>query len=187
MRVVLTPPLDDIGAQLEAASARAQEIAADLSPALLGRRPDPGAWSVAECLAHLSLTADAYLPAIREALAGGRRRQLVRTGGASFRIEFTARMLAWWLEPPYRMKSRTTAAFVPGVERPEDALSDFLVRQRQLLDLLAEAEGLALDRLEIESPFAKRLRYNVYAAFLLVAVHERRHLWQAGQTLRKLG
>jgi hypothetical protein len=76
---------------------------------------------------------------------------------------------------------------VPDVKRPEQALPGFVTRQERLLTLLSEANGLALDELQIASPFAKRLRYNVYAAFRLIAVHQRRHLWQAEQTARRLG
>jgi hypothetical protein len=183
--MVRMDPLDQIAVQLEAASARAQRIVGSLSPALLGRRPDPNSWSVAECIAHLSLTTDAYLPAIRQALEEGRRRGLRRSGN-SFRVELSARMLAWWLEPPYRMKARTPAAFVPGVEDPEAVLADFLERQRRLLEVLVEGSGLPLDRLPIRSPFAHWMHYGVYAAFVVIAAHERRHLWQAEQTAQKV-
>jgi hypothetical protein len=185
MTNALTPPLDDIQAQLEAAAARAQTIVESLSPALLGRRPGENSWSVAECIAHLTLTTDAYVPANRQALDEGRRQRLLKSG-TRFRMEFSARMLAWWLEPPYRLKSRTPASFVPAVENPANALGDFLHRQQQLLILLQEADGLALDRLPITSPFARHMRYNVYAAFRLIAAHQRRHLWQAEQTAQKL-
>jgi DinB superfamily len=185
MAGALTPPLDQIHSQLEAAASRARTIVEGLSPALLGRRPDQDAWSVAECIAHLSLTTDAYVPAIRQALDEGRAKHLLRSG-TSFRMGIPARLLAWWLEPPYRLRSKTPAAFVPGVENPANALPDFLHRQQQLLILLAEADGLALDRLQIPSPFARQMRYNVYAAFRLIAVHQRRHLWQAEQTAKAL-
>jgi hypothetical protein len=89
----LAPPLDDVRAQLEAAGSRARSIVEGLSPALLGRRPGEDAWSVAECIAHLSLTTDAYVPAIRQALEEGRRRQLLQSG-TSFRMGISARLLA---------------------------------------------------------------------------------------------
>jgi hypothetical protein len=52
--------------------------------------------------------------------------------------------------------------------------------------LLAEANGLAIDRLRIASPFARQIRYSVYSAFRLIAVHQRRHLWQAEQVARSV-
>lgn len=177
--------LEDIRAELEAVSKRASAIVAALPPELMGRRPVPESWSVAECLNHLTLTADAYAPVVREALAEGRRHNL-RGSGKHFRMEPVAWLLAWWLEPPYRFRSRTPAAFVPATSDPAEALPHFLERQQQLLGLLAEANGLALERLQIASPFARQVRYSVYSAFRLIAVHERRHLWQAEQVARRV-
>jgi hypothetical protein len=180
------PELNEICAQLEAASDRARRIVAGMSRGHLDRRPDAGSWLVAECLRHLTLTTDAFLPPIRAALEEGLRKKLAHSGGR-FRMGATARMLAWWLEPPYRMRSKASPPFVPDVEDPARVLPEFLDRQEKLLSAVADADGLALDRLSIPSPFAARLRYNVYAAFVLIAVHERRHLWQAEQVVRRLG
>jgi hypothetical protein len=33
----------------------------------------------------------------------------------------------------------------------------------------------------ITSPFNERVRYNVYSALTILAVHQHRHLWQAEQ------
>jgi hypothetical protein len=181
----LPSALEDIRAQLQEASDRAQNILANLSPELAGLRPDPASWSVAECIAHLSLTTDAYTPVIREALADGRQRNVVSTSG-SFRANLNARLLAWWLEPPYQFKARTPAAFVPGLRDPMQALPGFLERQQYLFDLLTDAKGLAIDRLRIVSPFARQMRYSVYSGFVLIAAHQRRHLWQAEQIARRV-
>jgi hypothetical protein len=119
--------LEEICAELDDVSRRAVELVGRLPPELLDRRADEGTWSVAECLEHLTLTADAYLPVLRSAIADARSRNLLHTGGG-FRMGTTARMLAWWLEPPYRMKSKTTAAFIPGMEDASKALPRFRER-----------------------------------------------------------
>jgi|SRR5947209_4338928 len=184
MATPLSPPLKDICTQLEAASLRAQNIVAGLSASVLMQRPAPNSWSIAECLGHLTLTAQAYEPVIRQGIDEGRRKRLFKSGD-HFRMEWMAKLLAWWLEPPYRLKSRSPSAFEPIVQDPVNALPEFLYWQQRVMELLAAADGLALDRVQIVSPFSSRMRYNVYAAFHLIAVHERRHLWQAEQVLRK--
>ncbi len=181
----LCPALEEIRLELEDASARASALVQSLTPEKLGLRPAPESWSVAECLYHLTLSADAFAPAIRDALAEGRRRNLL-SSSPIFRMESVARLLGWWLEPPYRMKSKTGAAFVPAPGDAADSLPNFLTRQQQLMLLLREADGLAIDRLRIRSPFARQVRYSVYSAFRLMAVHERRHLWQAEQVARRI-
>lgn len=180
----LSSPLADIRRQWEEASTRAQEVVAGLSLDQLGRRPTPTSWSIAECLAHLTLTTDAYLPRLRQALATGRDQRA--TQPASYRMDWLGRLEVWWLEPPYRMRSKTPASFVPGAQDPARALPDFLDGQQQLLALLPEANGLALDRLIIVSPFVNILKNNAYSAFVIIAAHERRHLWQAERARARL-
>ena len=62
-------------------------------------------------------------------------------------------------------------------------IPDFAALQQKLLEQIRLADGLALDQYLIPSPFAKSMRYNLYSAFVLIAVHERRHLWQADQAI----
>jgi hypothetical protein len=133
---------------------------------------------------HLVLSVDAMLPRMEAALAGARARQ--QTGTGPFKPGLLGRLLIWGLEPPYRMKSKTGAAFVPRATRTPDedvaALRHAHDRVRAALD---QASGLALDRLSIASPFFERARYNVYAAFAVLPVHARRHLWQAERTVNR--
>lgn len=173
-----------VAAELEECSVRAGRLAGPLSPDKLSTRPQPGSWSVAECLDHLSLTTEAYLPRLDEALADVRNQGL--TGSGPFRMEWTARLLRFMLEPPARLRTRTSAPFVPSGTTPEQALPRFLALQKTLLTKLHDAAGLALDRVKIRSPFAERVRYNLYSAFVLIAVHERRHLWQAEKAIESL-
>ena len=58
-------------------------------------------------------------------------------------------------------------------------LERFDYLQGELLVRLDRANGLALDRLFVISPFNARFNYNLYSAFRLLPVHQRRHLWQA--------
>ncbi len=170
--------LIQIRAEIDEASARARKVVESIPSELVGRRPQQGGWSVAECIAHLTTTSDAYIAAIQPEIKRARGQQLFDSG-AAFGMDLSARMLAWWLEPPYRLKSKTPAEFVPQVKEPGRALPEFLDRQQKLDALVVEADGLALDRIRISSPFARQMTYNVYAALRLIAVHQRRHLWQA--------
>lgn len=177
--------LSRVCTELDDATVRARKVVERIPSALVGRRPHQDSWSIAECIAHLTITTDAYIAVIRPAIDRARERHLLDRG-TKFRIEISARMLAWWLEPPYRFKSKTLATFVPEVEEPARALPDFVDRQQKLKALVVQADGLALDRIRISSPFASQMRYNVYAAFRLIAVHQRRHLWQAERVVGRM-
>ena len=89
-----------------------------------------------------------------------------------------------FLEPPYKMKGKTGAAFEPAnVEPMDQTLERFDYLQQELQARVDRAAGLALERLKLKSPFSAHVRYNLYATFCILAAHQRRHLWQAEQIL----
>ena len=49
---------------------------------------------------------------------------------------------------------------------------------------MSTARGFAIYRVKLVSPFAEKMKYNAYSAFVLITAHNRRHLWQAAQALR---
>jgi hypothetical protein len=90
-------------------------------------------------------------------------------------------------EPPVTRKRRirTTKAFVPPGAGPKaDVVHEYERLQRELIFLLVEAEGLALSRIKVPSPFLPKLRYSVYFALRMIPGHQRRHLWQAEEAIK---
>jgi hypothetical protein len=178
------PQLDDLSRQLDEATARAERLVAGVDVRRFSARPAPNAWSAAECLAHLNITTGAYLPVFDKALATP---AATASDQEIFRKGLIGWVLAWSIEPPYRLKTKTAARFVPGpVHFVETVATEFVSGQRQLKRRLAAFEGRDLNRLKIRSPFNEKIAYNVYAAFVILLAHERRHLWQAEQTLLRL-
>jgi DinB superfamily len=57
-------------AEFDAADQKAQELVTGLSPEQLNWQPGPGAWSVGQCLEHLCIANEVYLPAISSSLEG---------------------------------------------------------------------------------------------------------------------
>jgi hypothetical protein len=174
------PQLQAITAEFEQAQARLHRLSERLPDALWSQRPDPGRWSVAECVAHLNLTTEAFLPILRSGLAEAG----ARGGGAPRR--YRRDPLGWlvWIGsgPPARVRLRTAAAFVPAsTEAPEAILSSFDSLQAEQLACVRAAEGLPIQMVKIASPFDPRARYNLFAALCILARHQHRHLWQAEQ------
>src|SRR5437764_15444539 len=56
--------------QLNEADGRARALLGGLSAEQLNWQPGPGSWSVGQCLDHLCVTNDVYLPPMTEALEG---------------------------------------------------------------------------------------------------------------------
>ena len=171
-------------AELNEATARARRLVESTEPRLFTVRPHPSSWSASECIAHLNISTESFLPVLHEAIEGARRRGL--TGGR-LSMDWLGAILRWFLEPPVRKRVKTTAPFVPRAVRAKaESLAEFSMLQLKLMDLLHQARGLAVSRVKIISPFDKRVRYNVYSAFRITAAHQRRHLWQAEQAVEAL-
>ena len=179
------PQLADLARQLDEATARAERLVAGLDVRRFSARPAPNTWSAAECLAHLNITTGAYLLVFDKALAS--TPAAATSDEQLFRKGLLGWLLAWSIEPPYRLKTKTAARFVPGpVHFVETVATEFVSGQRQLKRRLTAFEGRDLNRMKIRSPFNEKIGYNVYAAFVIVLAHERRHLWQAEQTLTRV-
>lgn len=160
----------------------AETLFAGKSTKQLSASPGGKGWSAAQCLAHLNLTNRAYLPLIDACLQEMQRQNL--RGDGPFRMTWNARLLNWWLEPPSRLRLPTAPFAEPPRQLiPSDVLAEFGQVNEQVAHQLEASRGCALDRVKMASPFAKKMQYNVYSAFVLIPTHNRRHLWQAARAL----
>ncbi len=171
--------------ELNAATERARQLVDSTPPRLFTVRPSLTQWSAAECLAHLSISSELFLPLLRRAIDDAQKRGL--KADRPPRMDLLGAILRWFLEPPIRTRVKTTAAFVPkAIRAKSEALAEFSLLQSQLIDTLRLASDVPIGKLKIVSPFDSRVRYNVYSAFRIIAAHQRRHLWQAEQAVEAL-
>jgi hypothetical protein len=174
--------IDAIEHELNDETARAWSLVKATDGRLFTVRPHPNSWSAAECLAHLSISTEMFLPALRSALEDARKRNLVSDKPP--KMDFVGSVLRWFLDPPFRQRVKTAQPFVPkSVRAKAEAFGEFSTLQNKLLEILRATRGLDLRRIKIVSPFDKRVKYNLYSAFRIVAAHQRRHLWQAEQAI----
>ena len=177
--------LEDVEKELNEATRRAWSLIQSTDARLFTVRPNPSSWSAAECISHLSISSESFLPVLRAALDDARKRNLTSTKPP--KMDLLGRILRWFLEPPIRAKTKTTAPFVPRAVRAKaDAFGEFASLQSKLSEMLNAARGLDLGRVKIVSPFDKRVKYNVFSAFRILVAHQRRHLWQAEQAVAAL-
>lgn len=174
--------LEAIEKELNEATRRAWTLVQSTDGRLFTVRPKALSWSAAECLAHLSISTEMFLPVLRSAIDEAKKKK----SSGKVKMDVLGRVLAWFLEPPIRKKVKTSAPFVPKSTRAKaEAFGEFASLQEKLVDLLREAREADL-RMKIVSPFDKRVRYNLLSAFHVIAAHERRHLWQAEQAVAEL-
>lgn len=105
--------LEDLAAQIQAVSDRAAAVAARVGAERIATRPRQQRWSVAECLTHLTITTDAYLPLWTEACRAARAQGPAGAvdSGARFKLDLPSRLLFWFLEPPSTIRFRAPRVF----------------------------------------------------------------------------
>jgi len=179
----LSASLASVRNELDANTSRLHALVDTMDEAAWRTKPGAGRWSVAECTEHLNITASAYVPLLDNALKEGRARGLTNPGGSN-RLGLLGWLLVRYLEPPVRRRRRTMTgpAFMPAMVEPKaKVVTEWEQLHRELISLLGEGDGLALSKIKVPSPFNSKLNYSVYAAYRVLAAHERRHLWQAEQ------
>ena len=173
------PQLQTIADEFESARTRLHELVRRTPAPHWQERADPDRWSMAECVAHLNLTSEAFVPLIRAAIAEGQRSG---RSAARYRRDPVGWLMWWMAGPPVRHRVKTTAPFIPRGRLPLDRLlAEFDRWQQVQIASVAAADGLDLGGLWIRSPFNPRIRYNAYACLSILPRHQHRHLWQAEQ------
>ena len=167
--------LSELCDQFRLNAKRAEAVVSKAGEQRLAVRPKPDSWSAAECLAHLTVSTEKFLPQWQAAFAGGPQ------GNGPYKMDLVGKIFHWGMQPPPRFRVKAPANFQPVDTR--EALAKFLASQEQLLAVVSESSGLALDRIKVASPADSRVRYNVWSGFRVAEAHQRRHLWQAERAL----
>ena len=180
------PQLQTLAEEFQSATARLHALAETVPATEWPHRPAPGRWSVGECVAHLNLASNAYIPLLRDGIA--RARALNAGAPRRYRRGFIGWLLWKGMGPPVRTRLKTTGPFIPeAAADPTVLVGEFVRLQGEQIACLEQADGLPIDRVRVASAFNPRVSYNLYSAFAIIARHQHRHLWQAEQASRRAG
>lgn len=176
--------LTEVANDLKAASQRLSRLLDGLSDEKWWARPDKASWSAAECVAHLDITHEAYLPRLRKGLEEARA--LGPANGGRYGKGALGWIFTKMVGPLPRIGGRrrgrvkAPASFVPGGEAPRAEVVDrYNALQAELLDFVVACQGLPIDRVKVQSPFVETVYFNLYATLVVIARHQHRHLQQA--------
>ncbi len=187
MEAIVPPDIKDLQDQLEAAGREAELLVAGLSEEEGIRRPEAGAWSVAECLDHLATGNRIYLGAMQEPVERARREGRYRRRPA--RPGVVGRLFARSLEPPPAWWSHLKA---PRKIRPRPApplgetFTGYMASLAGARAFLHANADLDLAGIRFPNPFIHGIRFSLATGFHVLAAHARRHLWQAWRVRRAI-
>lgn len=173
------PDLEAVHRDLGAFAPEAQALLEGLDDDAVFWQPEDGrAWSLAQCLDHMSVANGVYLEAMRAGLERSSRPP--REGPIAPGL--FGRFFVNSLEPPARkgLRMKAPRTIAPGPRRRRaDLLPAFERSLTALRALIDEVAGLDLNRVTFANPFVSVIPMGVGTGLLVVAAHCRRHLWQA--------
>jgi hypothetical protein len=170
-------------AELDAADESAKELVVGLNSEQLNWQSAPDAWSVGQCLEHLCIANEVYLPAIAASLAGR---------SVSAVEEITPGWFARWfirsyIEPsPQSKRASAPRKIVPSPRVEPSVLDRFLRSNQAARELVRHAGKYDVNHIRFRNPFIPVLRFTAGTGLQIVSRHERRHLVQAERAKRSL-
>lgn len=172
------PQLQAVADEFTSARERLHRLVSTVPAERWAERPAAESWSPAECVAHLNLTSEAYLPLLRDAIQ--RARALGKPAPARYRHGLLGWLLWRSIGPGQGMKIKTIASMVPNAGTPrEQMVAEFDRLQEEQMALVRQADGLPMSKVRIPSPFSTRMKYDAYSALTILPRHQHRHLDQA--------
>ena len=175
--------------QFEDAKRRAEEFILSVDETLFIQPPKGRRWSIAECYSHLINYNNLFIDNISSGIAEG------KTGKLDLRQSFPPRWpwekIISFFEPPYKIKLKTLPSMKPdpveGYDRMK-LLDKFIDFQDRFIEQLENGQHRSVDlgKTKIQHPVIPLLKMKLSECFALINAHQKRHQWQAEQTLKTL-
>jgi hypothetical protein len=169
--------------ELDAADRHATALATTLTARQLNWKPSQDQWSVGQCLEHLCVTNEVYVPAMSSSLAA---RPLAVVS------EITPGWFGRWFIRNYIEPSSDTRRLrapkktVPGAQVEPSVLERFLSGNHGAREFVLRAGKYNVNRVRFRNPFVPVLRFTVGTGLEILVRHQRRHLLQADRIRERL-
>ncbi|MDO5981006.1 DinB family protein [Flavivirga spongiicola] len=137
-------------------------------------------WSVLECIEHLNLYGDYYLPEIEQRITKSTSKTETH-----FKAGILGDYFAKILSPKEKLnKMKTLKDKNPnGSHLDKTTLERFLIQQEKMLELLDRARSVSLNKTKTGISISKLIKLKLGDTFRVVIYHNERHVEQAKKAL----
>jgi hypothetical protein len=175
--------VDGVIGQLQTNLASAEALAQGLSKPQFNWCPEPARWSIAQCIGHLNLINGQDLTRLASVIDAARSRGV--KGAGPFHYSWLSRKFVALMEPGAPKKFKAPKQFVPQPDAEIDiTLAEYRRISNQLIQFAQNARGLDLSKVKTGLAGVPVVTMPLGARLSLLATHDSRHLWQAGEVLR---
>jgi hypothetical protein len=161
---------------LDESDASATALAKGLTAPQLNWNPGPGVWSIGQCIDHLCVANDVYLPAMSAALARRPHAVVNEIIPGWFGRWFIRK----YIDPsPGTRRARAPRKITPRAAVDPYILDRFLATNQEVREFIVRASHHDVNRIRFSNPFVPLLRFTVGTGLEILTTHQRRHLLQA--------
>jgi len=182
--VVVASWAERLVSELDAADEAARALTEGLTAEQLNWQPAAGVWSVGQCLEHLSIFNELYLPPIAKALAG-------KAKGAVEEITpgwFGRFFIHNFVEPSTsQKKAGAPKKIVPGSRVEISVVDRFAASNRLAREVIRQAREYNVNQIRFRNPLIPAIWFTTGTGLEIVSGHERRHLLQAQRVKTSAG
>lgn len=166
--------LQTLTAQVRSLIQQAEALKSQDPNDLLWRKHEQS-WNILECMEHLNLYGEFYLPQIRRKIDGSAKK-----ADAEFKTGFLGNRFAESMLPVANFKKMKTFKDKNPIHARLDktVIDRFIDQQRELLQLLQLAAHVSLNRVRIPTSISSMLRLNLGDTFRFLINHMVRHFSQ---------
>lgn len=151
-----------------------------LDAATLTWRHNPNAWNILECLEHLNLYGDFYLPEIEQSIKKSTTKRV-----ADFKSGWLGGYFAKSMLPKEKLNKMNTFKDKNPINKElnKTTLENFIGQQEKLLTLLNASQQVDLNKVRINTSLSKLIRLKLGDTFQFYINHIIRHFVQIDNLL----
>lgn len=147
----------------------------------LNNKVDPKSWSALECIEHLNLYGDFYLPEIERRIVNGKIKP-----SDNFTSGMLGNYFAKALLPKEKLnRMKTFKDKDPaGSKLNLSTLAKFIDQQKKTLELLEKAKAVNLTKIKTAISITSLIKLRLGDTFRVLIYHNQRHLKQARNAIK---
>jgi hypothetical protein len=151
------------------------------------KKPNPEAWSAAQCLEHLNIYGRYYLPAIEHAI------DIAEQKGYKPTDTYTSGWLGNYFynqmrpntEGVLKTTMKTPANAIPAPTPDAHAMiAEFIDQQERMLQHIERARNIHIGKVRVPISIMKWVKLKLGDTFLFMTAHHLRHILQAERALK---
>ncbi len=172
--------------ELNAVATDSRSSFGQLTTQQLNWKPSPDEWSVAQCLDHLIVSNDQFVPLINRVKRGEYKPSLKER--VPLLPRFFGPLVLRAVRPQGQRKFKATKPFQPATsEIGGDIVSRFGTQQKQIAEQMKSTDNLDLQKIIVTSPIASFVVYSLFDAYRIIVAHDQRHVAQAKRVMAREG